>query len=124
MNDDRAMSVEALLGGLQDIRLPVSAPGGTLAEVLAALALACLGALLVSGLLRLVSRRRVRATVPSLASELQLLATRTEAERRVALLHLLKRHAPERFAALRGALYRPGSDLDTSQLEAELRRHV
>lgn len=124
MNDDRAMSVEALLAGLQDIHLPASAPGGLMAEVAAALALACLAALAVSAVLRIVSRHGPRAAGPSLRTELRRAMDLPEPERRVALLHLLKRHAPERFAQLRAALYRPDGGLDAQALEAELNRHV
>ncbi len=118
------MSVEAMLAGLQDIRLPSTAPGGVLADLVAAFALACLLALIVGAVIRLVSRPRSDRAAPGLGDRLDALADLPEDARRVALLHLLKSHAPERFAALKAGLYRPGLAPDTAQIESELRRHV
>lgn len=121
---DRALSEQALIASLRDIRLPAESPGGGLAEFLAALALALLAALVVAGLLRLVSTRRRMTAEPGVAERVAALDGLPEAEQRIALLHLLKTHAPERFAALKPALYRPGEVVDLAHLRAELGRHA
>lgn len=116
-----AISEATLQATLRDIRLPSEAAGGGLADVAAALALAALLALILSGAWRLAGRARSRAPKGLKAALADL--PRDEGARRTALLHLLKAHAPERFAALRGGLYTPGGGPDAATLEAELRRH-
>ncbi len=119
---ERALSEEAMLAGLRDIHLPAEAAGGPLADIAAAVALAGVAALLLSGVLRLLSHRRVREPPPDLRTELAELGSLPEEARRVALLHLLKSRAPDRFAALRGQLYRPESRLTVAALEGEVRK--
>ncbi len=118
-----AISEEVLQASLRDIRLPAEAPGGFAAELAAALALAILAALLVGGLLRLVSGRRPRPGA-SLAGDIARTEALDDRQQRLALLHLLKTHAPERYATLTASLYRPGNTLDTATLKAALERHV
>lgn len=121
---DRALTPEAVLTGLQDIRLPAEAAGGLVAEVLAVVGLGLGLALLLGLAVRIVSRPRVsRTRVPSLASRLAALSDLPEAERSVALLHLLKEVRPARYQALSEGIYRIGGVPDASALEAELRRH-
>lgn len=119
-----AISEEVLQASLRDIRLPAEAPGGFAAELFAALALACLAALLVGGLLRAASRQRPAGSASGLRDQIARAGGLDDPQRRLALLHLLKTHAPDRFAALQDRLYRPGGSLDTATLQAELERHV
>ena len=121
---DGALSETALLASLRDIRLPSDAAGGILAEIAVAVGAAGLSAITLVLLLRLISRRQVRVDPPTLQDHIDALAQGTDAERRVGLLHLLRRHAPERFAKLKPDLYRPNSALDIQQLETEVARFV
>ena len=122
---DRAMSEGAMLTSLRDIQLPAEAAGGLAADVAAAIGLAGVCALLVVGCLRALSlRKQQNVGSGSLASKLVELSGLPDAERRVALLHILKARAPDRFAAVRGALYEPGGGVDIATLEAEVHRLV
>jgi len=112
------MSEAALQAGLRDIRLPAEAPGDLAAEAAAALALALFAALLMSGALRLWTRA---AAAPHDPHDVESLRHLPADRRRVALLHQLKARSPERFAALRGALYRPGG-LGLADIEAAMSR--
>lgn len=119
------MSREALLNSLHDIRLPAEAAGGTVAEIAAAVGMAALLAGLALALLRVFGLQRARKAEPDLADQLAGLGALPEDARRVALLHLLKRHDPPGFSRLAEGerLYRPGGlTLDT--IETEVRRHV
>ena len=117
---DRAMSETAVLSSLRDIHLPDVALAGIAADIAVTVGLAALAALLVAGLLRLVSLRRKPAPRDDLRAELDRLKHEPEAVRRVALLHLLRARAPERYAEVRGTLYRPDGALETGTLEAEV----
>lgn len=121
---DRAMTKEAMLTSLRDIRLPADAPGGFVADLAVAIGLACAAALMIAALLRVLSLRARPRSVQTLQDRLAALAGRPEAERRVALLHLLREYKPDRFADIRGALYRPDGGVDISALEAEVARIV
>lgn len=118
---DRALSEEAMLASLRDIHLPVEAAGGLAADVAVVLGLASLAALLLVSLVRLLSLKVRVSPVRSPLDDLQALP---EAERRVALLHLLRQAAPARYAAIRGAIYEPGGGVDLATLEAEVRAHA
>ncbi|AZQ69116.1 hypothetical protein EF888_19475 [Silicimonas algicola] len=117
---DGAMSEAAMLASLHDIRLPASAAGGAFADVAAAGAIACVAAILVLGLLRLFTVRRSRGLSED---PLPLANGLTDADRRVALLHRLKRFAPDIFSRLRARLYRPGA-VTLEEIEREAARHV
>ncbi len=117
--DESALSEEAMLTGLRDIRLPADAPGGLLAEALAALALGLLLAVMLGCLLRLVTQMRPRLQT---ANALDDLDTLPEEDQRLALLKRLKAGAPERYASLTQALYQPGGLPDISTLRAEVQR--
>ncbi|WP_299672006.1 hypothetical protein [uncultured Roseobacter sp.] len=118
---DRALSEEAMLASLRDIHLPAEAAGGIAADVAAVIGLGCLGALFFAGLIRLLS---LRVRKPAPADPLVAVQDLPEAERRVALLHVLREAAPERYAAIRGAIYAPGGGVDLATLEAEVRAHA
>lgn len=118
------MSEQAMLDSLRDIHLPEGAAGGALAEVAAVVALAALAALAIAGVLRLLSVRQRRQVPTGLADELAALSGNAVPDRRSALLHMLRTHAPDRYAALRHQLYRPDSGLETAVLEAEVSRLV
>ncbi|WHZ37800.1 hypothetical protein [Sagittula sp. MA-2] len=115
-----AITEETLQASLHDIRLPSEAPGSFAAELAATLALACLGALVLGAGMRLAT---VRARPPDPQSDLARIATLPDDARRVALLTLLKTHAPDRFEALKQSLYRP-EPLDLAELQDEVARHV
>ena len=107
-----ALSHEALLAGLRDIRLPTEAAGGALAEGIAAAGLGLLLAAGVAQFARLVTaRRRPPAPVPS---------PPPAADPRLALLARLKATRPERFATLAPHLYRPGGLPSLADLRREL----
>lgn len=121
---ERALSEAAMLASLRDIHLPADAPGGALADLGVVIGGAALAALLAVAVLRGLSTRRPRPTAHSLRRELDALRTMPEAARRVALLHVLRAHAPERFEQVKGALYEPGGGVDLPTLEAEVARLV
>lgn len=121
MAETRAIGEEAVRQGLRDIHLPDSAAGGLAADLLAALAIGLFAAILIGAALRHVSMSRRRSAAPTLEDRLAHLAGLPEADRQVALLHLLKSHAPDRHAALASSIYRPEGLPPSRQLEAELR---
>lgn len=112
-----------MLASLHDIRLPPTAAGGLLADVMVAIGFACLAALLVVGFLRLFSTIRRAERTETLAQKVERLSALPDPDRRVALLHLLRTHAPDRYADIAGQLYKPGA-LDLRALEAEVSRLV
>lgn len=117
---DRAMTREAVLAGLQDIRLPADAPGGLAAEVLAAIGIGLVIAALAGLLLRAVTSIRIQHSPPSRADKVAALNGLADDARVLELLHLLKSERPERYAVLADAIYRPGGTPAPSKLEAEL----
>lgn len=119
---DTALSEEAMLASLRGLRLPSEAVGGLVADVAVAVGLAALVALFAVALVRVASVRRLPAD--DLGKQIEALEGMPEARERVALLHLLKGVAPERFEALQGALYQPDGVVDLAQLRAEVARHV
>ena len=122
--EDGAISLDALLQGLAGLHLPAHAPGGALAEAFAAISLGLFLAIALGAVLKLVTARSRKAAPESLADRVQALSHLPEAERRVALLHVLKSTAPERYAALRATLYRPEGGPSLDRLEQEVLRHV
>ncbi|WP_195822215.1 hypothetical protein [Roseobacter sp. MH60115] len=115
---DRALSEEAMLASLRDIHLPAETAGGLAADIAVVIGLASLVALMLVGLARLLSLKVRAAPVERPLAGLQDLP---EADRRVVLLHVLREAAPERYAAIRGAIYEPGGGVDLATLEAEVR---
>ena len=120
---EQGFSRETMLAALRDIRLPSDAPGGWPAEMLVSIGLAAMAALICLALLRLVFRHQAKPQALTLAETVEQVETLPEAAQRVALLHLLKQHAPDRFAALSQQLYAPGA-LDLETLKAELAAYV
>ena len=119
---EKAMSETAMLAGLRDIRLPAEAAGGWPADLAAAVALAGFAALLVGWAVLLVSSAQARTRPRDLQYEISDLAALPDDDRRIALLHLLKDRAPDRFAALQEGLYRPEGGPDAARLQAEVAR--
>jgi hypothetical protein len=120
---DQAMSEAAMLISLRDITLPVEAAGSFGADIAATVGLAGVLALFLAGMLRLFSMRR-QVAVPPLRGQFLAIREMPDDARRVALLHLLKQAQPERYAAIKGALYQPEGGVDTATLEAEVARLV
>ena len=120
---DRAMSEAAMLESLRDIRLPEVAAGGLLADLLVAAGLAGLAVLVVAGLFRLISLRRPPKATSTLTDALQEAESLPEPLQRTAFLHMLRQHAPERYKALRGALY-ASDELTTPMIREEVARLV
>jgi hypothetical protein len=120
---DQAMSETAMLISLRDITFPVDAAGGLGADIAATVGLAGILALIIAGMLRLFSMRRPAAASP-LRGQFLAIREMPDDARRVALLHLLKQAQPERYAAIKGALYQPGGGVDIATLEAEVARLV
>ncbi len=121
---EQAMSEAAMLVSLRDIHLPTEAAGGAVADIAVAVGLAGLAALMISTVLRLLSKRRPAATGLDMRSRLSAIAEMPEDARRVALLHVLRDAQPDRYAAIKGALYQPGGGVDIATLEAEVARLV
>lgn len=113
---DRALTQEAVHSGLRDIRLPADAAGGLVADLLVALAIGLLLAVLFSWLARIVTLSRPKVLQPSLKRDVQALATLPDADQQIALLHLLKSRAPDRYRAMVDSLYRPGGLPDLATL--------
>ncbi|MEO3416453.1 hypothetical protein AAFO92_17520 [Roseovarius sp. CAU 1744] len=121
---DRALTEEAVLAGLQDIRLPVDAPGGLLADFLLVIGLGLCLALCLGTVLRLFTSARQRARrPPTLAQQVDASKALPEEQRRIMLLHLLKTARPEAFATLSDRLYHPGGMPESTVLEAALTGH-
>ncbi|GAA4219674.1 hypothetical protein GGQ68_003823 [Sagittula marina] len=120
--NEQPIAEATLQAGLRDIRLPAEAVGGGLADIAAVVTIAGVLALIVVSLWRLASRTRSERRT-GLSAAMAELPTEDTA-RRTALLHLLKAHAPERFANLRPTLYQANGAPDLQTLEAELRRHA
>jgi hypothetical protein len=120
---DQAMSEAAMLISLRDITLPVDAAGGAVADIAATVGLAGVLALIIAGMLRLFSMRRTAAAAP-LRGQFLAIREMPDDARRVALLHLLRQAQPERYAAIKGALYQPEGGVDIATLEAEVARLV
>jgi hypothetical protein len=120
---DQAMSEAAMLISLRDISLPVDVAGGVVADVAVTVGLAGVLALIIAGMLRLFSMRRPAAASP-LRGQFLAIREMPDDARRVALLHLLRQAQPERYAAIKGALYQPGGGVDIATLEAEVARLV
>lgn len=119
---ERALSETAMLSSLRDIDMPAVAAGGMAADIAVTVGLAALAALGVSAVLRLLSLHRAAPPGNGLRERLDALAAAPEDERRIALLHLLREHAPERYAEIRGTLYARNGGIDTATLEAEVAR--
>lgn len=108
-----------MLVGLQGLRLPEGAPGGLLAEVLVAVGLGLVIAWGLSFLVGLVSTRVVQVT-PSLRDQLAALRDLPEAERSVALLHLIRTHDRAVADQLGARLYGRGDFPTSDELEGYL----
>lgn len=115
---ERAISEEALLQGLADIRLPAHAAGGIAAEILAALGLGLALALCLGLVLRLVMIRTVARPPTDSGDALP----EDDEARALALLRRLKARDPERARALAPDLYRPGGLPPVARLEDALAR--
>lgn len=112
----RALTEDAVLAGLQDIRLPAAAPGGLVAELLAAIALGLLIALALGLLARVFLRPRAREN----GNRADLKQPESEDALRLQLLCELKVSRPEVFAAYAANLYAPGGLPDIAVLKAEI----
>ena len=108
---------------LRDIRLPAEAPGGALADLLVSVGLAALAALILVLVLRLLLTQQGARKAETLPEQVARLHALPEGARRVALLRLLRTHAPERYREISKDLYAPGA-LDQAALEAEVARLV
>ena len=120
---DTKTSEETMLSALHDIRLPADAAGGLMAEIFAAIAVGACLALVAGGVLRFLTTRRPSRNEglrEQYAAAIQL----PDPERKVALLHLLTTHAPDKFAQFRDTLYRAEGAVDLTALEAEAGRLV
>ncbi len=117
-----ALSEAAMRASLIDIRLPPEAAGGVWADLAIAIGLAGFLAVVVAALARLASQKRPAPTALNVQERLADIALLPAAERRVALLHLLREQAPERYADLAPGLYRPDGGPALDDLTAEVAR--
>lgn len=115
---DRALTEEAVLAGLQDIRLPPDAAGGLAAELLAAIGFGLIVAAVLGLFIPLITRSRRPEWTRTAGARAQL----TEDARQLELLRLLKRKRPETFAALAARIYAPNGLPDIETLETEVGR--
>lgn len=107
--------------GLHDIRLPADAPYQLAADILAALGVGLVFALLLWPVLLWVTRARTpRAT--SIDAELERLAKAPESTRVPALLRLLEERQPGRSRAFGSDLYAPGKLPSARDLEQIIRQ--
>lgn len=120
---EQSFSKDTMLASLRDIRLPDTAAGGALADIMVSIGFAGLAAMLCVTVLRVFFRPRRKSSDVPLAQRVRDAIGLPEADRRVAMLHILKQHAPERYEALSSVLYAPGH-LDLAELEAEVARLV
>ena len=120
---DRALTREAMLNGLHDIRLPAEAPGGLIAELLAIVGVALIAAIVIGLIMRSVTLPRKKPQEVSPQDRLTALAGLPERERQIALLHLLKSERPDAYRNLSAQLYAPGGTPDVATLQAEAARH-
>lgn len=120
---DGAMTHDDLIAGLQGLRLPETAVGGTVADVVVAVALGLILALVLVALLSPMLVREARLDrAPDLEDRLRELRDLPEEERAVRLLHLLAAQDPVSAAGLRGRIYRAGAFPESAELEDRLRR--
>lgn len=120
--DERSLTLEDLRAGLQDIRLPPDAPGGLAAELVVAGGTGLLLALLLSGLLPLMTRRVERKKPHSLKDQIKALTDLPEETRRIELLRLLKSIRPGAPLLSRHDLYATDGLPTIEELETELNR--
>ncbi|MDK3075313.1 hypothetical protein QO034_19725 [Sedimentitalea sp. JM2-8] len=122
---DGAVTHDDLIAGLHGLRLPETAAGGTVADVVVAVALGLILALVVAALLSPVLARETRPDrVPDLEDRLRDLRDLPDEDRAVRLLHLLAALDPDSAAELRGRIYRAGAFPESAELEDRLRRHA
>ncbi|MEM8956958.1 MAG: hypothetical protein AAGC86_03995 [Pseudomonadota bacterium] len=119
-----ALSKEAMLASLRDIRLPDVGAGGWVSDLAVAVGLASTAALIIALAARLVSQRRSKPSARTPREALDHALRLPEAERRIALLQILRARAPERYRALTRDLYSLEGAPDTRVLEAEAAAHV
>ncbi len=106
-----ALGQDALVAGLHDIHMPTALPWQVVADLMAAMAVGGAAALAIGLALRAFSLRRDAQSPPSLVEQVSALHSLPAGERRTRLLGLMKRHRPDRFAAIRPNLYRRDGDL-------------
>lgn len=119
MSDGAALDA-TLLASLRDIRLPPTAEGGLVADLLVSAGLAALIALAI---LWLFSVRRPVIAAETLTQSMEKIDRLPAEQRRIALLRLLQTKAPDRYAAISRHLYKPDA-INVSALEVEVRRLV
>lgn len=120
---ERALTEEAMLAGLHDIRLPADAPGGVVAEILAAGGLGILAALVLAAAVVALTRLK---PVNSARTDTNPVDTESgdDNARRLRLLHQLKTERPEAFAQLSSDLYRKGGLPEIAVLERMMKGHA
>ena len=109
-------TVDAMLSGLHDIRLPEVAPGGLISEILVTVGFGLLLAYLMSLVLGYFLRGPAK-DAGSLTDQIAALADLTDDDRAVALLHMIQIHAP---AALSAGIYARDGIPPITELEATL----
>jgi len=102
---------DALVASLHDIHLPAALPWQQVADLMAAVTVGGIAALAIGLVLRAFGLRRVSRRSIGLAERVSALHHLPPGERRTRLLGLMKRHRPDRFAALEPCLYRRDGDL-------------
>ncbi|MDW4498647.1 hypothetical protein R5H30_11690 [Sulfitobacter sp. D35] len=111
---------ETMLASLHDIRLPPTASGGLLADLLVAVALGLLAAFAVALVLPWLSRPRTPTGATSLAERAAELRDLPETDRALALLHLGREAGLDLTEARRDRLYAPGVFPEARALQARL----
>ncbi|SFB12196.1 hypothetical protein SAMN05421688_3053 [Poseidonocella pacifica] len=117
---ERALTRDAVLQGLQDIRLPADAPGGFLAELLVALGAGLFFALLLAILARAVLRFQPKARPRTLSGRIADLRGLGPERQALGLLALVKQRRPEVYARYARDLYQADGMPSVEALEREL----
>lgn len=117
---DLALPLDEMLTGLRDIRLPVDAPGGLMAEIIVMLGFGALLALGVALALRMITTQRPPRSghAPDLNTQIKTLRALPEDQRAMALLHLIRQRA--QGDALPAGLYTQGGIPNSETLETIL----
>lgn len=117
---DGKISEAQMLASLHDIELPAQALGGQIPELFMIIGIAGLSGMLLALLVRTVFTHSRNAGSDT-QRRLRQIHKLPEPERRVALLHLLRDRAPDRYASYQDKLYHSDGGIDLVRLEREVR---
>lgn len=118
---DHSITRETMLDSLHEIRLPVDAPGGLLADVTAAAGLGLILALILGFLIPIFTTARAKgALTPDLSARIIALRELPEQERVLALLYLAREVTPAVVVGNDNSIYHRDGLPDAASLEGAL----